>query len=132
MPALDDFTLQNLSGNKLPRTPHSKATIYAYYGIDLGGMGHLYPGGSVYYQSSFYTSAFTRDRFLVPGRAIANVTLTYRTENDRLDITGLVSNVFRTRYRDNSVLSTFGSGIVSQSGIDGADRTWSLTARYRF
>ena len=124
--------LQNLSGNELPRTPHSKATIYGYYGIDLGGFGHLYPGGSLYYQSSFYTSAFTRDRFLVPGRAIANVTLTYRTENDRLDITGVVSNVFRTRYRDNSVLSTFGSGIVSQSGIDGADRTWSLTARYRF
>ncbi|HVR90364.1 MAG TPA: TonB-dependent receptor [Novosphingobium sp.] len=124
--------LQNLSGNEQPRAPHSKATLYGYYGIDLGDFGHLYPGGSVYYQSSFYTSPFTRARFRVPGRTIANATLTYRTANDRLDITGVVSNVFRTRYADSSVLSTFGSGSVSQAVFYGADRTWSLTARYRF
>ncbi len=124
--------LQNLSGNELPRAPHSKATIYGYYGIDLGSLGHLYPGGNVFYQSSFYTSPFTRARFRVPGRVIANATLTYRTANDRLDITGVVSNVFRTRYADSSVLSTFGSGSVSQAVFYGADRTWSLTARYRF
>ena len=123
---------QDLGGNQVPRAPHHKASIYGYYGISLGGIGQLYPGGSVFYQSSYYSSPFTVARFRVPGRTVANATLTYRTTDDRLDITGVVSNLFRKRYADNAVLSTFGGGTVSQAVIYGADRMWTLTARYRF
>ena len=125
-------TPQNLAGNELSRTPHHKASAYGYYGIELGSFGHLYPGGTVYYQSPFYTSIFNRPNFRVPGRTIANVTLTYRTADDRLDLTGVVSNVFDKRYADSSALATFGSGTVQQTVGYGAARYWSLTARYRF
>ena len=124
--------LQDLSGNELSRAPRNKASIYGYYGIDLGGAGHLYPGGSVYYQSSFYTQPFTIARFLTPGRAVVNATLTYRTADDRLDITGVVSNLFRKRYSDSSVISTFGTNTASSNLFFGADRFWTVTARYRF
>ena len=122
----------SLTGNQLSRAPHHKASLYGYYGIDMGGAGRFYPGGSIYYQSSFYTSVFNLPNFRVPGRTIVNATLTYRTADDRLDITGVVSNLFRKRYADSSVLSTFGSGTVSQAVSYGADRYWTLTARYRF
>lgn len=122
----------DLSGNELSRAPRHKAAVYGYYGIDLGGAGRLYPGGSVYYQSSFYTEPFTLPNYRVPGRAIANATLTYRTADERLDVTAVVSNLFRKRYADSSVLSTFGTGTVSQNLYYGADRYWTLTARYRF
>ena len=124
--------LQDLSGNELPRAPRHKVTLYGYYGIDLGSAGHLYPGGSVFYQSSFYNSPFTVPRFRRPERTVVNATLTYRTADDRLDLTGVVSNLFRNRYADNSVLTTFGASNVTQADIFGADRYWTVTARYRF
>ena len=123
---------ENLSGNILPRAPKHKASVYGYYGVDLGGAGRLYPGGSVYYQSSFYTSPFTKDNHKVNGRAVVNATLTYRTADERLDITAVVSNLFKKRYADSAVLNTFGTGVVSQSLYYAADRYWTLTARYRF
>ncbi len=125
-------TPQDLSGNEIPRTPRHKASLYGYYGIDLGGKGHLYPGGNIYYQSSFYTAPFTVERFHVPGRTVVGLTLTYRTADDRLDITGAITNLFAKRYTDSAVLSSFGSGNVAQLVTLGADRSWSLTARYRF
>ena len=124
--------LQDLSGNELPRAPHHKATLYGYYGIDLGSAGKIYPGGSIFYQSSFYTSPFTVQRFRVPNRTVVNATLTYRTADDRLDLTGVISNLFRSRYADTSTLATFGAGNVSQAVTYGADRYWTVTARYRF
>ncbi|WP_082797009.1 TonB-dependent receptor [Sphingopyxis granuli] len=127
-----DYGPLDLTGNELPRAPRHKASLYGYYGIDMGAAGRLYPGGSIYYQSSFYTSPFTLPNFRVPGRALVNATLTYRTADERLDITAVVSNLFRKRYADSSVLATFGSGSVQQNVYYGADRHWSLTARYRF
>lgn len=124
--------LQNLTGNELPRAPRHKMSLYGYYGIDLGGAGHLYPGGTIFHQSSFYTSPFTVSRFKVPSRTVVNATLTYRTADDRIDITGGVSNLFRERYTDSSVLATFGGGNVSQAVYYGADRNYTLTARLRF
>lgn len=123
---------QNLSGNEIPRTPRHKVSLYGYYGIDLGRAGHLYPGGSVYYQSGFYISPFELDRFHIGSRVVAGATLTYRTANDRLDITGSVTNLFREVYTDTASLTAFGTGPVSQTFYPGADRTWNLTARYRF
>lgn len=123
---------QDLSGNEVPRTPRHKASIYGYYGIDLGGHGHLYPGGSIYYQSGFYTSPFSVQRFHVPGRTVVGLTLTYRTADDRLDLTGSITNLFNKSYTDSAVLSSFGSGNVAQTLYLGAPRSWNVTARYRF
>ena len=121
---------QNLSGNEIPRTPRHKAAIYGYYGIDLGSAGHLYPGGSVTYQSAYYTSAFTNPDNKTKGRTVAGFTLTYRTANDRLDLTATLSNAFRTIYSD-SVLSN-ASGVTTRNQSFGPDRNYNLTARYRF
>lgn len=125
-------TPQDLTGNELSRAPRHKLAGYGYYGIDLGSAGHLYPGGSVFYQTRFYTQPFTVDRFRVPGRTVVNATLTYRTADDRLDITGVVSNLFRERYTDSAALATFGAASVSQAVTYGADRYWTVTGRYRF
>ncbi len=124
-------TPQDLSGRNIPRTPHNKATLYGYYGVSLGQSGWLYPGGSVAYQSSFYTQPFNVDRFRVPGRAIVGLTLTYRTPDDRLDITGSVLNLFRHRYTDNGRVQIVGT-TVSNVTTYGQDRYWTVTARYRF
>lgn len=124
-------TPQDMSGNELPRTPRHKASLYGYYGIDMGGSGFLFPGGSIAYQSSFRTSPFASDRFLVPGRTIVGVTLTYRTANERLDVTGGVSNLFRTLYTDNGTVSSFGA-TATRAITYGQDRYWTVTARYRF
>ncbi len=123
-------TGQDLSGNEIPRTPHHKAAIYGYYGIDLGSAGHLYPGGSLTYQSGYTTSAFANPNFKTKGRTVAGFTLTYRTANDRLDLTATLSNAFRTIYSD-SVLSN-ASGVTTRNQSFGPDRNYNLTARYRF
>ena len=123
---------QDLSGNRIPRTPENKATIYGYHGISLGNAGMLYPGGSLSYQSDYYTSPFEVERFRVPGRVIAGLTLTYRTDRENLDVTASVSNLFRNRYVDDYVIQSFG-GVTARTGQNyGADRFWSVTARYRF
>ena len=122
---------QDLSGNQVPRTPHHKASLYGYYGFDLGTAGHLYPGGSIAYQTSFYTSAFNAPRFKVDGRTIVGLTLTYRTPDDRLDVTGTVSNLFRKIYSDNGSVSSFGATATNATTY-GQDQYWTVTARYRF
>ena len=122
---------QNVSGNKIPRTPQHKATLYGYYGIGLGKAGYLYPGGSLAYQSSFYTQPFEVSRFRVPGRAIVGFTLTYRTPDERLDITGSVLNAFRHYYTDNGGIQIVGT-TISNVTTYGQDRYWTVTARYRF
>ena len=124
-------TPQNVSGNDIPRTPRDKATLYGYYGISLGNAGYLYPGGSVAYQSSFYTQPFDVDRFRVAGRAIVGFTLTYRSPGEHLDITGSVLNAFRHIYTDNGSVQIVGT-TVSNVTTYGQDRYWTVTARYRF
>ncbi len=105
---------QNLSGNEILRTPRNKATLYGYYGINLGDhVGYLYPGGSVAYQSGFYTQPFETPTFHVDGRTIVGLTLTYRTPKENLDITGSVQNVFRNYYTDNGNVQIVGNTISS-------------------
>ena len=123
---------QNLAGNDIPRTPRHKATLYGYYAIGLGNAGALYPGGSLSYQSRVYTSAFNVDRFRIPGRAIAGLTLTYRTPGEHLDITGTVTNVFRNQYADNLSITAFANNTTNTVTSYGADRTWTVVGRYRF
>ena len=124
-------TPQDLAGRDVPRTPRNKATLYGYYGVSLGHLGWLYPGGSIAYQSSFYTQPFNSDRFKVPGRTIVGLTLTYRTPDDRLDITGSVLNLFRHYYTDNGNIQIVGT-TISNVTTYGQDRYWTVTARYRF
>ncbi len=123
---------QNLSGNEIPRTPRNKATLYGYYGINLGDhVGYLYPGGSVAYQSGFYTQPFQTPTFHVDGRTVVGLTLTYRTPKENLDITGSVQNVFRKYYTDNGNVQIVGNTITNVTTY-GQDQYWTVTARYRF
>ena len=123
---------QNLAGRDIPRTPRNKATLYGYYGIPLGSLGYLYPGGNVSYQSSQYANAFNSPRFRIPSRTIAGLTLTYRTPGEHLDITGSVSNVFRNRYPDALAITAFANGTTNTVTTYGADRYYTITGRYRF
>lgn len=123
---------QDLSGNELSRTPKNKLSMYGYYGIDFGSAGKIYPGGSIFYQDGFYTSIFNLPNFRVPSRVLVNLTFTYRTANDRLDLSGGVSNLFDKRYADYAALETFGTGTVTQVVSYRAPRFWSATMRYRF
>lgn len=126
---INPLYFRDLSGNEVPRTPRHKASLYGYFGFDLGASGYLYPGGSVTYQSSYFTDAFNRNQ--VGGRTIVGLTLTYRTKDERLDITGSISNLFREIFSDNSILSTIG-GTVQRLNSYGPDRYWTVTGRYRF
>ena len=124
-------TPQDLSGNEIPRTPRNKASVYGYYGISLGTAGYLYPGGSIAYQGDYYASVFQKDRFHINGRTVAGLTLTYRTADDRIDITGTVSNLFREIYSDNVSVAVIG-GSAARTLSYGADRFYSVVMRYRF
>ena len=122
---------QNLAGNEIPRTPRNKVTLYGYYGVSLGSLGYLYPGGSLSYQSSFRSSPFRDDRFHFGARTLVGLTLTYRTHNEKFDITGAVSNVFDKVYVDDSVISGVTSNLFSSNTL-GAPRFYNVVARYRF
>lgn len=124
-------TPQDLSGNEIPRTPRHKASVYGYYGIALPDGSYLYPGGSVAYQGDYYSSAFNQDRFHVDERTITGLTLTWRSADDRIDVTGSVSNVFRDIYSDNVNVAVVG-GQTARTLSYGADRFYSVVARYRF
>lgn len=121
---------QDLTGNVIPRVPQHKASLYGYYGIDLGGSGTLYPGGSVSYQSSYYSNAFQREDNRVAGRTLVGLTLTYRTADERLDITGTVSNLFNQTFDDNRAIALIG-GEPRVTLSYGAPRVWNIVARYR-
>lgn len=121
---------QDLSGNQIPRTPQNKASVYGYYAIPLSNGGYLYPGGSIAYQGDYFASAFEQERFHIDGRTIAGVTLTYRSPDDRLDITGTVSNLFEQIYSDNVNVAVIG-GSAARTLSYGADRFYSVVLRYR-
>ena len=124
-------TPQDLSGNQIPRTPRTKASVYGYYGIPLGDGSYLYPGGSIAYQGDYYAYPFNTDRFRVNGRTIVGLTLTYRSPDDRIDVTGTVSNLFREIYSDNVNVAVIG-GSAARTLSYGADRFYSVVLRYRF
>lgn len=122
---------QDLSGFDVPRAPRHKASLFGYVGIDLGDAGYLFPGGNVVYTAPFFTSVFQADnRFRIPGRIVAGATLTYRTKNDRLDLTATVNNLFRNIYFENISPAASGNSVESNFTY-GADRFYSLTMRYR-
>ena len=123
---------QNLSGNDIPRTPRNKATLYGFYGIDLGSFGYLYPGGSFTYQSSYNYSPFNTAATRIPGRTLVGLTLTYRTAGEHLDITGSVTNLFDNKYYDFRTPTDQGTTFVSYVTGYGAPRFWTVTGRYRF
>ena len=50
------------------------------------------PGATLSITEPFFTSVFQADnRFRIPGRIVAGATLTYRTKDDRLDLTATVN-----------------------------------------
>ncbi len=124
-------TLQDLSGNEIPRTPRHKASVYGYFGIGLPDGSYLYPGGSIAYQGDYYASAFNQERFHVDERTTTGLTLTWRSADDRVDVTGSVSNVFRDIYSDNVNVAVVG-GQTARTLSYGADRFYSVVMRYRF
>ena len=122
----------DLAGADIPRTPRNKATLYGYYGINLGKIGYIYPGGSVTYQSRYYYDAFNTPASRVPGRTIVGLTLTYRTPAEHLDVTATVSNLFDNEYYDFRALQDVGTNLIGYTTGFGAPRFWTVTARYRF
>ena len=131
-PSNPKFFPQDLSGRDIPRTPRHKATVYAYYGINLGQYGYLYPGGNFSFQTGQFANAFNSSRFYIPRRTLVGLTLTYRTPGERLDVTTTVSNVFGNNYFDSVAVSAFGSAQTATTASYGAQRFFSVIARYRF
>ncbi|MEZ5938663.1 MAG: TonB-dependent receptor [Hyphomonadaceae bacterium] len=124
-------TPQDLSGNDIPRTPRHKASVHGYFGIALPDGSYLYPGGSIAYQGDYYASAFNQERFHVDERTITGLSLTWRSADDRIDVTASASNVFDELYSDNVNVAVIG-GETARTLSYGADRFYSVVMRYRF
>ena len=91
----------------------------------------MIPGGSITWQDEFYSSAFTKDRFLLPERTVTNLSLTYRTLDNNWDLVAYVTNAFESEAADSVSVSVVG-GATQQNFGRGPDRFYGVTLRRRF
>jgi iron complex outermembrane receptor protein len=130
-------TPQNLSGRDLPRTPHNKANVLGYYRIDVAP-GSIYLGGSVSYTGAAYENAFQDQAYKIPGYTLTNLSVTFRTSDNRYEVVAAGTNVFNVRY-DASLFyggTNIGPGAhgikYARYDVLGAPEFFNMTFRARF
>jgi iron complex outermembrane receptor protein len=130
-----DFTqtptvAQDLKGRDLPRSPHNKAALAGTYTWTFQP-GSLILGGSVAYNGAFYSNAFENPLFKVPGYTVANVSATWRSEDNRYELVGQVTNLFDNDYATR--IDVGGANVAfAETRYLAAARSWTVLLRYRF
>lgn len=121
---------QNLKGRDLPRSPHNKAALAGTYTWRFQP-GSLILGGSVAYNGSFYSNAFQNPIFKVPGYTVANISATWRSDDNRYELVGQVTNFTDKTYATS--VGVAGSNLgFAQTRFLGAPLQWNALLRYRF
>lgn len=112
-------------------TPKWKWSLGAQYQVLLGSAGSITPRVDAAYQSSSYTNAVNGPTNLIDGYTVANARLTWKNENEDLEIGVEVTNLFDKYYFQTLFdLTRAGGGFVT--GLPGRPREWAVTAKKSF
>lgn len=113
-----------------PYTPKWKWSIGAQYEVPLGDVGTLTPRIDAAYQSDIFGTAINTPRTFIESYVIANARLTWRADDEDLEASLEVTNLFDKYY----YLTAF--EISAQAGVanaqPGRPREWALTVKKRF
>ncbi len=115
----------DIGGNNLNRTPKFQTNFGAQYNGDWRDGWEYYARADVTYQSRQFLSLLNTG--WVPSRQLLNTRL--GVSNDNWDISLWARNLANERYVSNSLFLGFSNAYVAALG---EQRTYGLTARYRF
>jgi iron complex outermembrane receptor protein len=112
-------------------TPEWKWSVGAQYEVLLGSAGSLTPRVDVAYQSEVYTNPVNAPTNRIAGYTVANGRLTWRNEEDDLQIGLEVTNLFDKYYFLTLFdLTRAGAGFVT--GLPGRPREWAVSVKKTF
>ncbi|MBB5986808.1 TonB-dependent receptor [Sphingobium lignivorans] len=118
-------------GDYAPYTPKWKWSTGAQYEIDLGTAGSLTPRIDASFQSKIYTVSANRSSNRIDAYTVANARLTWRNDDEDLDVSLEVTNLFDEYYLLTIYDQTVG-GQGYSSGQPGRPREWAVTVRKKF
>lgn len=107
-----------------------KWSIGAQYAIDLGGNGSLTPRIDAAYQSGLFTNAVNAPTNRVSGYTIADARLTWKNEQENLDVSLEVTNMFNKYYTLNIFDLAASAGYAV--GQPGRPREWAVSVTKHF
>ena len=114
-----------------PYTPKWKWAAGIQYEIDLGDSGSITPRVDANYQSDIFSNAVNGPNNLIEGYTLANARLTWRNEDEDLEVALSVTNLFDKYYLLTSFdLTGAGAGFVA--GQPGRPREWAVTVKKEF
>lgn len=115
-------------GDTRPYTPAWKWSVGVQHTVDLGGSGSITPRIDAAYQSDVYTAANNNAFNTIDSYTLANARLTWRNENDDLEISAEVTNIFDKYYfTTRGAGSTLGTTFVT--GQPGRPREWAVSVK---
>jgi iron complex outermembrane receptor protein len=112
-------------------TPKWKWAIGAQYEVLMGSAGSITPRVDASYQSDVFTNAVNGPTNRIEGYTVANARLTWKNENEDLQIGLEVTNLFDKYYFQTLFdLTRAGAGFVA--GLPARPREWAVTAKKTF
>ncbi|MBB5734089.1 iron complex outermembrane receptor protein [Altererythrobacter atlanticus] len=112
-------------------TPKWKWSIGAQYEALLGSAGSITPRFDASYQSDIYTNAINGPTNKIDDYIVANARLTWKNEDEDLELGVEVTNLFDKYYFQSLFdLTRAGAGFVT--GLPGRPREWAVTAKKKF
>jgi iron complex outermembrane receptor protein len=120
-----------LDGKPLPRSPKHKASISGAYTWDFTP-GSLILGGNLSYIADQQQDAFDNPAFRLPGYALMNLSITWRSADNHYELAVQGSNIFDKLYDTSIAAVTNGAGQIVTSPAYGGPRFVGGVLRYRF
>jgi len=112
-------------------TPKWKWSLGAQYEVLLDGAGSITPRFDVAFQDDVYTNAFNDTTNLIEDYTLANARLTWKNENEDLEIGVEVTNLFDKYYLLTLFdLTRAGAGVAA--GLPGRPREWAVSVKKSF
>lgn len=124
-PGLDQLRFEDISGNRMPRSPLFKAAVGAQYDIDLGNYGVVTPRVNFSWEGDTYFRTFNKQLDLQKAFYMADVRLAWTSADARYKIDAGVDNVTDVDVRNNIITGPLiaGTPVVA---FYRPPRTWSL------
>jgi iron complex outermembrane receptor protein len=118
-------------GDYAPYTPEWKWSVGIQYEIDLGDVGTLTPRFDAAYQGEVFTAPANRSSNRIDDYTVANARMTWRNQEDDLEIAFEFTNIFDEYYYLTINDQTIGSQgyAIAQPG---RPREWAVSVRKRF